>query len=493
MTAIYKYTDPETGRTSYSYLPPPASAVSKREKIAPVTTTGGNSSLGVLMVVPKTSTDYKLEADKAAAEAAMAENYLSQEQANKDRIAAEAKAQAEAAAAKIKRDQEALRLIQQAIDNSPKVPPSFADEYLLAIKESMTNRVKDSRGLVDNADSGGMAAAGSTLYAVNSITEKVVHGFADLGRLFTNKDERNKFIEGMTHLLTTDPRVTSNKAWEAWSMLSDEERLKHGGAFIASLPAAVRGEFLLKQQAAKRAEAALPPPASPPKPPPPAKGVFVESKPLTASALALLHRAQISALSRKAADAEKRAADAQAAGNKADALKYTAIAEKSIEEARNILKPYVDAGDLQGVLARLDVSTPGGRTYFWSGWDEGAATAAAKQAAANGAVTLETTLGGRIANGWTDLNKSPISKDFWNQLSTNYADGSRGVVNVVHSDPAFSRGGGPVWRTYELPALVRGGNVNQVIIRDLNGNVREIWDWNKMQAMDRLYNPPKGP
>jgi len=46
--------------------------------------------------------------------------------------------------------------------------------------------------------------------------------------------------------------------------------------------------------------------------------------------------------------------------------------------------------------------------------------------------------------------------------------------------PPFKNGGGNVWKKTELKQLVEGGKVDQVTLRDLDGNVREVWDKTKM-------------
>jgi hypothetical protein len=166
----------------------------------------------------------------------------------------------------------------------------------------------------------------------------------------------------------------------------------------------------------------------------------------------------------------------------------TLLAQQKIDEARDILRPHVKKGDLNAVLERLDVSSPKDGTYFWSGYPDGALTKAEQIAAKNSGISLESTPGGTIVNNWDELNESPISNDFWSAVSKKYASGAEGKVEVIQSDNAFVGGGGKVWKETELPALVREGKVDQITLRDLDGNVREVWDKSKMAEMSTLYN-----
>jgi hypothetical protein len=73
----------------------------------------------------------------------------------------------------------------------------------------------------------------------------------------------------------------------------------------------------------------------------------------------------------------------------------------AIANARISLKPYVVSGDVNGLIAKLDVSTGSRATGFWSGNLD----AAMSQADFAGVALLETTPGGKIASGWSLLNK----------------------------------------------------------------------------------------
>lgn len=155
--------------------------------------------------------------------------------------------------------------------------------------------------------------------------------------------------------------------------------------------------------------------------------------------------------------------------------------KEKIAEAREILLPYVVNNDLQGLLNRLDVDSPENGAYFWSGWPDGALTKAQEIAGKNKGVSLETTMGGRIVNDWKELNNSPISGEFWTKLSEKYAGGASGNVEVIQSNKAYEAGGGKIWKETELPTLVKKGKVNQITLRDLNGETRECWDKNTMK------------
>ena len=133
-----------------------------------------------------------------------------------------------------------------------------------------------------------------------------------------------------------------------------------------------------------------------------------------------------------------------------------------IDEARALLKPLVEAGDMDGVIARLDVAAPKDGAYFWSGAKDEAG-AIARSA---GGVTLETSPGGRIADGWklidehfpfknADGSYKPIGDTFWGKLSRKYAESARGEVHIVQSPDKFPNGG-MVWQQVELPALKEG-------------------------------------
>lgn len=188
-----------------------------------------------------------------------------------------------------------------------------------------------------------------------------------------------------------------------------------------------------------------------------------KSPPLSA---AQKDKAKVNELSKQASEARKKGDHA--------------LEKQKINEARDILKDHVAKGDLDGLLERLDVSSPENGAYFWSGYKEGALTKAQEIAQKNNAVSLESTPGGWVVNDWKELNESSIADKFWSALSEKYASGAKGDVEVIQSDAAFKNGGGNVWKNTELKQLVEGGKVDQVTLRDLDGNVREVWDKTKM-------------
>ncbi len=211
------------------------------------------------------------------------------------------------------------------------------------------------------------------------------------------------------------------------------------------------------------------PAATPPKPhPDPVKppdggtGTKVQD---AADAAVMADRARITRLSEEAREA-------LASGDKA-------LADKKIEECRNILRPYLpkNPGDSwDGVISRLDVSSPKDGAVFWSGTAyqakvTGQADAAREFASKIGGVTLETTPGGRVIDGWDEVNRGypwnkddgpgPWSSDLWKGVSKKYAQGAVGDVNVIQTpnklwDPTT------VWHTQEKPALLDLQELGQI-------------------------------
>jgi hypothetical protein len=211
------------------------------------------------------------------------------------------------------------------------------------------------------------------------------------------------------------------------------------------------------------------PPATPPKPhPDPVKppdggtGTKIQE---AADAAVTADRARITRLSEEAREA-------LASGDKA-------LADKKIEECRSILRPYLpkNPGDSwDGVISRLDVSSPKDGAVFWSGTAyqakvTGQADAARAFANQIGGVTLETTPGGRVIDGWDEVNRGypwnkddgpgPWASDLWKGVSKKYAQGAVGDVNVIQTpnklwDPTT------VWHTQEKPALLDLRELGQI-------------------------------
>lgn len=152
-----------------------------------------------------------------------------------------------------------------------------------------------------------------------------------------------------------------------------------------------------------------------------------------ADPLIAAERERITQLSKEAQAAEKR-------GDKA-------LATAKIEEARNLLRPYLpkDPNDnWDEVIKRLDVSSPKDGAVFWSG-NPSAAKSFAQEA---GGVTLETTAGGRVIDSWDDVNRGyswnadygppPWSKDLWSGVSRKYAEGASGSVSTIQTTDQLS-------------------------------------------------------
>jgi hypothetical protein len=211
------------------------------------------------------------------------------------------------------------------------------------------------------------------------------------------------------------------------------------------------------------------PTATPPKPQPdPVKppdggtGTKIQD---AADAAVTADRARITRLSEEAREALE-------SGDKA-------LADKKNEECRSILRPYLPKkpGDSwDGVISRLDVSSPKDGAVFWSGTAyqakvTGQADAAREFAKKIGGVTLETTPGGRVIDGWDEVNRGypwnkddgpgPWSSDLWKGVSKKYAQGAVGDVNVIQTpnklwDPTT------VWHTQEKPALLDLQELGQI-------------------------------
>ncbi len=219
-------------------------------------------------------------------------------------------------------------------------------------------------------------------------------------------------------------------------------------------------------------KAAPKPPADPPPPlkdapdpvKPPDEGANTKKQAVADAAIAA-DRERITLLSKEAREAEQ-AGDA-------------ALAKKKIDEARDILRPYLpqNPGDKwDDVIKRLDVSSPKDGAVFWSGTAyqakvTGAPDAARAFAEKIGGVTLETTPGGRIIDGWDEVNKGmkwspddgagPWASDLWKGVSKQYAEAASGVVNVVQTpnklwDPIT------IWHTQEKPILLDRLNLNEI-------------------------------
>ena len=95
-------------------------------------------------------------------------------------------------------------------------------------------------------------------------------------------------------------------------------------------------------------------------------------------------------------------------------------------------------------------ATKGEGRVFWSGGNV-AKTAAADFAAANGMKTLDMTTSGRIMNSISLYLPKSISSPIWNKLSSNFAKGASGNINVFQNSAGVSINS--TWRLVEYPIL----------------------------------------
>ena len=180
-------------------------------------------------------------------------------------------------------------------------------------------------------------------------------------------------------------------------------------------------------------------------------------------------------------------ADAAAA---ADKERITQLSkEGKISEAQAILQPHLDAAKsattpaekraaMDAIVARLEVTSEKEK-MFWSGNKE----LAAKIATEKGKTILEQTPGGRVIDGWKDLNDTfswnpadmePHGWDLWGDVSSNYSKDAWGEIDVIQDFEKFP-GGGPTWRGREWPTIVNEGKVSSINIfsMDRSGNIHD--------------------
>jgi len=149
--------------------------------------------------------------------------------------------------------------------------------------------------------------------------------------------------------------------------------------------------------------------------------------------------------------------------------------EGEIDQARAVLQRHVDAGDVDAVVARLDVSTGGKPEYLWSGNK----VAAGDYARAHGGTTLEQTPGGKVIDDWTDLNtKMPWDKggeQLWGQTSAKYTRGLSGEIEALQTPS--KAGGGYVFKNYELPEIEAGKAAGRITRFDERVIMPETGGW----------------
>lgn len=97
-------------------------------------------------------------------------------------------------------------------------------------------RQRAHEGLM-NADNGIEAGLLSGSYAVLSVLDAAVEGGTSMARLVTNSNVRSQAVNGLVQF-GSHPLYTIGNGWDAWSNLSLEDRLRYGGAMIASFGAA---------------------------------------------------------------------------------------------------------------------------------------------------------------------------------------------------------------------------------------------------------------
>jgi uncharacterized Zn-binding protein involved in type VI secretion len=165
-------------------------------------------------------------------------------------------------------------------------------------------------------------------------------------------------------------------------------------------------------------------------------------------------RAEITRHSNKSAASRARA---ERARTPAERDHHNRAADRHMERAREVLRPHVQNRDVPAIVERLDVSSPRDGGFLWSG-DKHAAGAQAK---AVGGTTLEQTPGGRVIDGWGELNDTHLpwrqgGEQVWGGASERYAQGLSGNVRNVQTVTRNGQGGGHTFKTYEQPVLRAG-------------------------------------
>ena len=181
----------------------------------------------------------------------------------------------------------------------------------------------------------------------------------------------------------------------------------------------------------------------------------------------------------------------QAVGDAAAAADRERITQLSNEgkivEAQAILQPYVDAAKnattkaekeaaMEAIIERLDV-TSDKEKMFWSGNKE----LAKKIATEKGKTILEQTPGGRVIDGWKDLNDTfswnkadmaPHGWDLWGDVSEKYSKDAVGEIDIIQDIKKFP-GGGDTWSGREWPTIKAEGKVTSMNIfgMDADGNI----------------------
>lgn len=157
--------------------------------------------------------------------------------------------------------------------------------------------------------------------------------------------------------------------------------------------------------------------------------------------------------------------------------------EGKIAEARAILQPHVDAAKaaktpaekeaaMNAIIERLDV-TSDKEKMFWSGNKD----LAGKIATEKGKTILEQTSGGKVIDGWDDLNNTfswdpkdmaPHGWDLWGDVSAKYSKDAVGEIDIIQDVKKFPAGG-PTWRGSEWPTIKAEGKVTSMNIFSMDG------------------------
>jgi YD repeat-containing protein len=109
-----------------------------------------------------------------------------------------------------------------------------ADASLMWLHSQFENLRSTSRDNILNANSAPEAMLASGVYAVNEVTSAVASGFVDVGRLITSPQMRADAWRGLK-AIAAHPIDGLGNAWKAWQDLPPEERLRQGGAMLATL------------------------------------------------------------------------------------------------------------------------------------------------------------------------------------------------------------------------------------------------------------------
>jgi hypothetical protein len=153
-------------------------------------------------------------------------------------------------------------------------------------------------------------------------------------------------------------------------------------------------------------------------------------------------------------------------------------------EARALLRPHLEAARTAGtplqkqaamdeLVSRLDLSS-GKEKVFWSGNRE----AAGRLAEQSGRSVLESTPGGKVIDGWSELDQvfawdggvPPRGPDFWGKVSAKYASDVKGRVELIQSGDRFP-GGGTTFREHEWPQIrlrAQRGEVTDLVIHRID-------------------------